>query len=376
MNIVIPTADYPPIEGGIGTVTREVARELAALGHRVTVIAPHFPGTAAFDAAEPVRVVRYRGYGLGAARIVPMALTTLPHLRAADVLIAINVASSGVIGLAAQRLLGTRYLALAYGYEFMKFSPRNLAASLLRAVYRRAAAVIAISRFTRDKLIAFGVAADSIQVCLPGANMPQAASPAAIDAIKRKLTLNGNRLVLSVGRMVPRKGHVTLVRAMPRVLERHPGTVLVCAGRGPCHDEAMKVGEQLQIQDNLRLPGHLDDAEVDALYTLCDVFALPAGEGRGGQAEGFGLVFAEAAAHGKPVVAGNSGGIPDAVRDGETGVLVPPDNPEATAAAIDRLLSDRPLAARMGAAGRARVDSELNWSAFTRAMLAALGPRA
>jgi phosphatidylinositol alpha-1,6-mannosyltransferase len=280
-----------------------------------------------------------------------------------------------VIGLSAHRLFGTRYLALAYGYEFMKFRPRSLAASLLRAVYRRAAAVIAISRFTRDKLVAFGMEASSIDICLPGANTPPLPSASAIESIKRKLNLNGHRLVLSVGRMVPRKGHVTLVRAMPQVLERHPGTVLVCAGRGPCHDEALKLGEQLRIQDNLRLPGHLDDAEVDALYSMCDVFALPAGEGRGGQAEGFGLVFAEAAARGKPVVAGNSGGIPDAVRDGETGVLVPPENPEATAAAIDRLLSDRALADRMGAAGRARVESELNWSAFTRAMLAALERR-
>jgi len=369
VKILIPTADYPPIEGGISTVARHLARELSALGHDVTLVAPWFPNAEGIDRAEPLRVIRYRGYGLGWARVLPMFIACLRDARKADLVVAINVSSGGLIALAARRLFHTPFVALAYGYEFMKFPTRSLPASLLRRVYRNATVVVAISRFTRDKLIEFGVDDSAIEVCLPGAATPYPPTPAAIEAIKRKLSLNGHRLVLAVGRMVPRKGHLTLVRAMPRVLERHPGTVLVCAGRGPCRDEVERLASDTQVSGSLRLPGHLDDAEINALYSICDVFALPAAEGPGGQAEGFGLVFAEAAAHGKPVVAGNSGGIPDAVRDGETGLLVRPEDPDATASAIDRLLSSAETSARMGAAGRRRVETELNWTAFTRAVM-------
>lgn len=367
----MPTADYPPIEGGIATVARETARELAALGHEVTVAAPHFPGMKEFDRAEPARVVRYRGYGLGPVRVLPMAIACLRMAQRADLIMAINVASSGLVALMARRLFGTRYIAFAYGYEFLKFRRNGPVVSALRAVYRNAAFVVAISQFTRDRLVEFGVDAARIEVCLPGARPTPSPSVAEVEAIKRKLNLNGHRLVLSVGRMVPRKGHLTLVRAMPDVLAQHPETVLVCAGRGPCRDEAERLGAQLRLGDHLRLPGRLDDAEINALYTMCDVFALPADEHDGGHAEGFGLVFAEAAARGKPVVAGNSGGIPDAVHEGKTGLLVTPGDVQAAADAINRLLSDSGLAARLGHAGRRRVEAELNWTAFTRAIMEA-----
>ncbi len=375
MKILIPTADYPPIEGGISTVARQVARELATLGHEVTVVAPWFAGMDDFDRAEPVRVVRYRGYGLGWARALPMCIACLRALPRPDLVLAINVASGGLFGLAAQRLFGTPFITFAYGYEFLKFARGSLPASILKTIYRDAAFTVAISRFTRDKLVEFDVNPNSIEVCMPGASSPTPPTPEAVDAIKRKLNLNGHRLVLSVGRMVPRKGHLTLVRAMPHVIEQHPRTVFVCAGRGPCRDDAERLATETHVIENLRLPGHLDDAEINALYSICDVFALPAGEGLGGQVEGFGLVFAEAAAHGKPVVAGNSGGIPDAVRDGENGLLVQPDDPTATANAIDRLLSDRGLAERMGAAGRRRIETELNWATFTRSMMDAFARR-
>lgn len=375
MKILIPTADYPPIEGGISTVTLHLSRELAALGHEVTVVAPWFAGMKDFDRGEPVRVKRFRGYGLGWARFAPMGAACLRELPRTDLVFAINIAYGGLIGRGARRMRGTPYIAFGYGYEFLKFSKSSRMASLLRGTYRDATMTVAISRFTRDALVEFGVPASAVEVCLPGAATTAPPSPAAIDAVKRKLNLNGHRIVLSVGRMVRRKGHLTLVRAIKPLLERHPNTVLVCAGRGPCQGEAEQLATLMNVFDHVRFPGHLSDEEVRTLYAMCDVFAMPAGEGPGGQVEGFGLVFAEAAACGKPVVAGRSGGVPDAVHDGETGLLVAPEDTNATAAAIERLLSDRAYAAQLGEAGRKRVETELNWPAFTRAILEAYARR-
>lgn len=365
MRILLITADYPPIEGGIATVARHTARELAALGHAVTVLAPHFPGMEAFDAAQaPVKIIRYRGYRLGWFRLFPMMLYAWPYVLGADVILAANVAYGGIIGLLARVFIRKRYAAFAYAYEFLRFRRVPFAADLLRAVYRRADFTVAISSYTRDKLIEFGAPEDRVRVILPGAPTPKDIRTEQLDEVRRKFVLEGGPIILTVGRFVPRKGHETLVRAFPRVLQRYPGAVLVLAGRGPAMPFVTRAAARLGIRDRVRLPGHVPDDELAALYQLCDVFALPTGEGPGGQVEGFGLVFVEAQTYGKPVVAGRSGGVPDAVLDGETGLLVPPDDPEALAAALLRLLDAPPFAQRLAQAAQHRAQTELAWSRF------------
>lgn len=372
MNILIPTADYPPIEGGIGTVSLQLSRELAALGHTVTVVAPHFPGMETFDAAEPARIVRYRGYRLGWFRFFPMLFKSVRFLPSTDLVLGINIAYGGVIGRLGRAFFGKPYVAFAYAYEFLKFRWNPPARWLLRHVYRRARRVVAISAFTRDRLIEFGVEAAAIDVIPPGAPEPAPVDDTALQALKERYVLNGHRIVLGVGRFIPRKGHATLVEALPKILERHPDTVLVLVGRGPSLARTTQVAGKLGIRDRIRLPGRIDDSELAALYTLCDCFALPTGADERGQVEGFGLVFSEAHAYGKPVVAGRSGGVVDAVLDGETGILVAPDDPDALAEAILSLLDDPDRARAMGEAGRKRVEEELNWTRFTQRMLEAV----
>lgn len=372
MKIVVPTVDYPPIEGGISTVAREVSRELAAMGHAVTVVAPYFEGMSDFDAAEPVTVVRFKGYGLGWFRFFPLLWKTWPHVRGTDLLLAINVSYGGILGLLARRLRGIPYIAFAYAYEFLKFRHAPLLSSLLRRVYRRSVHTVAISRFTRDRLCEFGVPANSVSVILPGAPKPMASSPEELAMVRRRFTLDGARVILGVGRFVPRKGYRTLVKALPSILERHPDAVLVLVGQGPDINVVSKLAQKLEVRGHMVLPGRLTDEDVAALYQICEVFALPTGTAGRGQVEGFGLVFAEANAYGKPVVAGRSGGVVDAVADGETGILVSPEDPEAVAEAICTLLDDPEHAEDMGNRGRARVESELNWRVFTEKTMALL----
>jgi phosphatidyl-myo-inositol dimannoside synthase len=373
VNILVLTADYPPIEGGISTVTVQTSRELAALGHDVTVVAPHFPGQEAFDAAEPVKVVRYRGYGLGWLRFLPLALAAWPRIRSADLVLGINVAYGGILGWLAARRMGKPYVTFAYAYEFLKFAHRLWVARLFRAVYARAAAVIAISRFTRDSLLTFGADGANVVTVLPGATPANPPSAEAVASAKDRFLVDTDHMILGVGRFVPRKGQLTLVRALPAILARFPDAQLILVGRGPSLYEVDQEAITLGVRDHVLFPGCVSDEEVNALYALCEVFALPTGTGAGGQVEGFGLVFAEAQAHGKPVVAGRSGGVPDAVLDGETGLLVEPDDPDAAAAAIVRLMADPELARMLGENGRDRVKRELNWACFTQHMLDAAG---
>ena len=375
MNVVIPTADYPPIEGGISTVALQVSRQLAAMGHSVTVVAPWFPGQERFDETEPVTVLRYSGYNTGWLRFFPMLAATWPRLRKADLVLAINIAYGGLIGRLATRVHGTPYAAFAYAYEFLKFRQRSVLGSLLCSVYARARAVVAISAFTRDNLVAFGVDPARIETIHPGAPPARILSEEELRELRYKYVLDSDRVVLAVGRFIPRKGHVTLLRAFPRILEQFPDTKLVLVGQGPCVRDAAYAAHDLGIRDRVLLPGRVSDDDLAGLYQTCDVFALPTGQDGKGQVEGFGLVFAEAHAYGKSVVAGRSGGVVDAVIDRETGLIVEPDQPEAVADAVIRLMGDPELARQLGENGRRRVETELNWQRFTERLLEAIEVR-
>ena len=376
MRILIPTADYPPIEGGISTVAVQVSRALAVLGHDVTVVAPFFPGQESFDQHEPVRVVRFGGYRLGWLRFLPMCAKTWPLLSRSDLVLGINIAYGGLMGYWGQRLYGTPYVTFAYAYEFLKFRANPFLAPVLRAAYSHARVVAAISRFTRDNLVSFGVSPTRIETILPGAVLGKPWAEDALAAFKRKFTLDTPHVILAVGRFIPRKGHLTLVRAMPRILERFPDALLVLAGVGPCLQPAVREAIRLNVREQVLFPGRLSDEDVQGLYQACEVFALPTGQDARGQVEGFGLVFSEAHAYGKPVVAGRSGGVVEAVIDGETGLLVDPNQPEALAGAILALLSDPARARQLGENGKRRVETELNWAAFTQRLLAAVEARA
>ncbi len=370
MKILIPTVDYPPIEGGISTVAVQVSRELAALGHEVTVVAPIVQGERAVDdTREPVRIIRYGGYEWGWLRFFPLIRKTWPLIKETDLLLAINVSYGGIIGRMAWGRRKTRYIVFAYAYEFLKFRRTPLIRGLLRSVYRHAEKTVAISRFTRSNLEDFGVPHDRISVIFPGASLPKRVPEEKVQALRERFGLGNAKVILSVGRFIPRKGQITLVTALPEIFEHCPNTHLVMAGRGPCREECLEKARAMDIEGQVHCPGYLTDDDLAALYQTCDVFALPAGEDEHGQVEGFGLVFTEAHAHGKPVVAGMSGGVVDAVQDGETGILVKPEDPHALALAVVSLLNDPHRARRMGDAGHKRVENELNWTEFARRLL-------
>lgn len=364
MRILLATVDYPPIEGGIATVARELARALAAAGHEVTVVAPGFPDMDAFDAAEPVRVLRFPGYERGWLRLLPFLRVAWPEVQETDLILAINIGYGGVLARLARARYGTRYLTFGYAYEFLKFRGAFPVAAIYRNIYRNAMRTIAISQYTATNLRAFGLPADQIATVLPGAPDAVAIDPEEIAALRAEYDAVDAPLILAVGRFIARKGHLTLVEALPEVLEHHPRARLVLIGRGPQREACIEKAKALSIESQVFCPGYLDDDAVRALYAACDLFALPAGEDAGGQVEGFGLVYAEAGAYGKPAIAGDAGGAPDAVHHEQTGLLVPPADPHALAKAIIRLLDHPAEAQALGDAGKQRVETELNWAVF------------
>jgi len=191
-----------------------------------------------------------------------------------------------------------------------------------------------------------------------------------IDAreVRRRYGLEGSPWLLTVARLEWHKGIDTMIRALPAIRAIHPGVRYAVAGTGPRGDELARIAGQAGVHHAVKFLGFVPDRDLPALYNAADLYI---GVSRYHEllAEGFGISLVEAQASGVAVVAGRSGGVADAVHDGETGVLVDPESPAAVAVAVNRLLTDEPLRRRMGAAGRTAVETYFNWERVSRDFL-------
>lgn len=245
------------------------------------------------------------------------------------------------------------YSVICHGLDLVRAAQVTRRRWLVSHILCRASHVIVNSAFTATLATSAGARRERIAVVPPPLGITSAlAQPAQAPDVRRAHSLERSRIVLSVGRLVERKGFDTLIRAMAIVRRTHPRAILVIIGDGAerVHLEALARRETIAV----RFIGACSDAETAAWYAASDVFALLPRELPSGDIEGFGIVYLEAGAFGKPVVGARSGGVPEAVLDGETGLLVPSNDPDAAAVAITRLLSDRDLSNDLGNAARTR----------------------
>jgi phosphatidyl-myo-inositol dimannoside synthase len=187
--------------------------------------------------------------------------------------------------------------------------------------------------------------------------------------VRRRYGLSDRPVIVCVSRLVPRKGQDMLIRALPAIRRRVPDAALLIVSGGPYRSTLQK----LAAGQDVVFTGSVPWAELPAHFAAGDVFAMPCRtRNRGLDVEGLGIVYLEASATGLPVVAGDSGGAPDAVREGETGFVVDGRDPGAIADRVAALLADRDLARRLGSAGRAWVETEWRWDTQADRMRALL----
>jgi phosphatidyl-myo-inositol dimannoside synthase len=362
---VLLTLDLPPKQdGGIATLVDVLATGMAQL-KQPTVVYARGTGTdvAAWDRSRPYPVRRMWGHSWihhTSRNLVPYIFEIYSKYRPA----VLYAAAWQLAGLPARiaRRLGMPVVVLVYGRDV------TARPALPRPVVE-ADRVIALTHWMADELADRGLARAS--VALPGV-LP--AYPGPLPPEEPLFAPKGSGpLLLSVGRLVPRKGHDRLLEAFVRVRASVPQARLLIVGDGPQRGAlAAQIGA-LGLTDHVTLAGFLPPPQLEQAYRAADLFVLACREEAGGDTEGFGLVFLEAAARGLPVIGGDTGGVGEAVVHEETGLLVDSTDHRAIAAAIEALLRDPTRAAAMGLAGRQRVEQSFRPAAYAARVLEA-GP--
>ncbi|MEU0177424.1 glycosyltransferase family 4 protein [Streptomyces massasporeus] len=365
---LIVTNDFPPRPGGIQAFLHNMALRLDP--QQLVVYASTWKrtregveATRAFDAEQPFTVVRDR---------TTMLLPTPGATRRAVGLLrehgcaSVWFGAAAPLGLMAPALRGAgaeRLVATTHGHE-AGWAQLPAARQLLRRIGDATDTITYLGEYTRSRIapaLTPGAAARMAQLP-PGVDEKTFHPGSGGDEVRARLGLTDRPVVVCVSRLVRRKGQDTLIRALPRILAAEPDTVLLIVGGGPYEKDLRRLAHETRVASAVRFTGAVPWSELPAHYGAGDVFAMPCRTRRGGlDVEGLGIVYLEASATGLPVVAGDSGGAPDAVLDGETGWVVKGGSPEEAADRITVLLGDAELRRRMGERGREWVEEKWRW---------------
>jgi len=190
-----------------------------------------------------------------------------------------------------------------------------------------------------------------------------------IDRLKLELGLGSGPILLTVARLVRRKGVDLVLRCIPDLLSKHPDLRYVIAGEGPEKTGLQQLAHELAIAEHVRFLGQTEEWTKWALYEICDLFIMPNRLLDGDDWEGFGIVFMEAAVSGKPAIGGRNGGVPEAIEDGVTGILVDPEQATSISDAVHLLLDNADLRRSMGLRAREREATRFNWPVIVTSFL-------
>jgi phosphatidylinositol alpha-1,6-mannosyltransferase len=355
--VLVVSNDFPPRVGGVQQYVWNLVRNLPP--ERVAVVAPNWSGWREHDAVQPFPVHRWPSTFLWPTGELLRKVTSAAVEHHSEVILFGHGFPLPLLGPALANR-GIPYVVLTHGAEVWLARAPGASAGMRRA-FARASGVTAISRYTAAALRPLVPADVTLTVLFPGVDEERFSPDVDGSSVKARHDLGGT-IVLSASRLVPRKGQDVLIAGMGLVRDLIRDAALVIVGNGPYRPRLEELAGSAP-PGSVIFAGQVPDADLPSYFAACDVFAMPCRSRWGGlEVEGFGIVFLEAAASGKPVVAGRSGGAAEAVVDQETGFLVEGREPKAVALAVASLLRAPDVAGRMGRAGRLRVEHGFTWT--------------
>ena len=358
---LIVTNDFPPRTGGIESFLLAMASRMPP--ESVVVHTARQAGDSAFDATLPFEVVRDRSPIMLPTPAIARRSAALARSRGCDRVWFGAAAPLALMAPTLRRAGVTRVVATTHGHEIWWSSVPG-ARRLLRAIGQRTDVLTYLGEYCRERIarpLTPAARARMVQLT-PGVDDTAFRPDCGGAAVRERHGLVGRPVVVCISRMVPRKGQDVLVRAMPELKRLVPGVALLLVGDGPHRGAVEKLVASLGLADDVVLAGRVPWADTPAYFDAGDVFCMPTRTRLWGlEPEALGICYLEAAATGLPVVAGDSGGAPDAVLEGENGYVVDGRSPSSVAARCAELLLDPILSQRFGARGRSWVAQRWRW---------------
>ena len=393
MKVAVLAHSFPRFRGDThGTFVKALCESLAGLGHEVHVLVPFDPELRD-DPESPLRIHSFRyvqpdswhllGYSRTLRRDVAMkfgswmqsplyflfaerALAKLVREEGIEMVHAHWHLPNGWVAWRVHRKTGVPFGVTLHGSDVFMAEHNPFFSWMARKALGGASHVTSCSADLRDRLLAIGGGPPEKVLLVANGTERMDGVPPQGDLMERLGIGENEPVVAGVGRMVDKKGFRYLLEAIPVVLERCPEARFVLGGGGDLLSALQQRAAELGLGDRLLFPGMLSHPEVLQLVARANLFVMPSVKDERGNVDGLPIVVLEAMAAGTPVVASDLAGMPLAVDSGVTGLLVPEKDPAALAEALGELLADPERAQGMGAAGRRKVQEELNWDAVAQ----------
>ena len=358
--VLVVTNDFPPRQGGIQSFVAGVLERFDPA--EVVVLTSSYDGAGAHDVAAPYPIVRASTTMLLPTRGATARAAALIREHDCDAVWFGAAAPLGLMAPALRRAGARRLVATTHGHE-IGWAALPGTRQLLRRIGTSVDVLTYLGDYTRRRLAKALPPGVRLEQLTPGVDIDMFRPDIDGSAVRERHGLGDRPVVVCVSRLVPRKGQDVLIDAWPAVLATVPDAVLLVVGGGSLQPKLERRARERGVHDSVVITGGVPWPELPAHFAAADLFAMPCRTRWAGfDVEGLGIVYLEASATGLPVIAGASGGAPDAVLAGETGLVVNGADVAATAAAVGSLLQDSDRRRAMGAAGRSWVEKQWQWA--------------
>ncbi|MBT5338480.1 glycosyltransferase family 4 protein [Candidatus Falkowbacteria bacterium] len=367
------TIDFPPMFGGVANYWSNLCRQLPA--DNFVVLASEYNNTLDFDIKQNYLIYRKNiisNLKWMWPKWLPLFWHTWRLVRQEKIqrLIVAHVLPTGTVAYLMKKIFKIPYLISVHGLDVAMTQVRPRKRWLLRLICRNASGVVTNSKYTHELLNSICSISQPVSTVYPCPNFVyENIDSDRLEEFKKSFKLHNKKILLTVGRLVERKGHDKVIAAMQRVIQKFPNVVYLIVGQGPELDKLKNQVKGANLGESVLFFSDVMNKEVPLFYHLSDIFIMPSRQLDDGDIEGFGIVYLEANCYGKPVIAGRAGGAVEAVEEGVNGLLVNPLSESEIAKAIFLLLQNPRRAQELGQRGKLRVEQKFNWSEQSKKLI-------
>ena len=392
MKILVLTTTFPRWKDDTTPAfVYELSKRLGEKGFEIVVLAPHHNGAKEFEFMDRMKVYRfpyfypkkyqelcYEGGILPNLKRSNLAKLQFPLLFLSELFYAIKIIKkekidiihshwiipSGLVGSILKRTYRKPHITTAHAGDVFTIRNSKILSKIGSFVFKNSDKITANSNYTKNAITSIEDKIKDIVEIIPMGVDTSLFHPKHATGLRDDF--EAEYLILSVGRLVEKKGVKYLIMAMKDVIKEFPNAKLIICGAGPEEENLENLTKKLNLKENVIFVGYIKNSDLPKYYTSSDIFILPSIKVKGGDTEGLGVVLLEAMACGTPVIGSNTGGITDIIKHGESGFLVKPKDPEDIAEKIIVLLSNKELQQKFSEEGLKIVRERFSWNVIVK----------